>query len=107
MIRVPSTFCFVLSSFPLARVRNILTPLSFLYWPLKQAVPTEPESAGDVRKRELTYSDPVHRINLVQLVREQLQQAVVAAGGSARFEEEWLSRVDKDVLQAFQSLGVM
>ena len=60
-----------------------------------------------MRKRDLLYSDPVHQINLVAFVREHIQQAVQTAGGEQRFQEEWLSRVDKDVLKGFGELGIM
>jgi hypothetical protein len=60
-----------------------------------------------VRKRELIYSDPVHRINLVAYVREHLQQTIQSVGGEQQFQEEWLSRVDKDVLKGFGDLGIM
>ncbi|EAT91556.2 hypothetical protein SNOG_00061 [Parastagonospora nodorum SN15] len=69
--------------------------------------PTEPEAPEDIRKRELIYSDPVHQINLVAFVREQLQQAVQAAGGEQRFQEDWLANVDKDVVKGFGELGIM
>ena len=69
--------------------------------------PTDPEAPEDVRKRELIYSDPVHRLNLVTFIREHLQRAIQAVGGEARFQEEWLSRVDKDVLKGFMDLGIM
>jgi hypothetical protein len=80
---------------------------SSLYWPPEPYHPTEPEAPEDVRKRELIYSDPVHQINLVAFVREHLQNAVQAAGGEQRFQEEWLSRVDKDVVKGFGELGIM
>ena len=60
-----------------------------------------------MRKRELIYSDPVHRLNLVSFVREHLQQAIHNAGGEQKFQDEWLSRVDKDVLKGFGALGIM
>jgi hypothetical protein len=60
-----------------------------------------------VRKRELIYSDPVHQLNLVAFVREHLQHAMQACGGEQRFQEEWLSRVDKDVVKGFGELGIM
>jgi hypothetical protein len=69
--------------------------------------PQEPEAPEDVRKRELIYSDPVHNINLVAFVREHLQQAIQAAGGESMFQEEWLSRVDADVMKGFMDLGIM
>jgi hypothetical protein len=49
----------------------------------------------------------VHQINLVAFVREHLQQAVSASGGEQRFQEEWLSRVDADVLKGFGEMGIM
>lgn len=84
-----------------------LTTKSSLYWPPEPYAPNEPEAPEDVRKRELIYSDPVHRLNLVSFVREHLQQAIQAAGGEQQFQEEWLSRVDKDVLKGFGELGIM
>ncbi|KAH6639557.1 armadillo-type protein [Boeremia exigua] len=78
-----------------------------LYWPPEPYNPTEPEAPEDIRKRELLYSDPVHQLNLVAFVREHIQQAVQASGGEQRFQEEWLARVDKDVLKGFGELGIM
>ncbi|KAH8721569.1 armadillo-type protein [Phaeosphaeriaceae sp. PMI808] len=78
-----------------------------LYWPPEPYHPTDPEAPEDVRKRELIYSDAVHRLNLVAFIREHLQMAVSGCGGEERFREEWLERVDKDVLKAFGELGIM
>ncbi|PSN65266.1 ARM repeat-containing protein [Corynespora cassiicola Philippines] len=80
-----------------------------LYWPEepREFESNEPEAPDDIRKRELMYSDPVHRINLVPFVREHLQQAIQAAGGEQHFQEEWLSRVDKDIMKGFAELGIM
>ena len=79
-----------------------------MYWPPEPAPQSrEPEAPEDIRKRDLIYSDPVHGVNLVSFVREHLQQAIQAAGGEARFQEEWLSRVDKEVLKGFMDLGIM
>lgn len=69
--------------------------------------PTEPEAPEDVRKRELTYSDPVHAINLVPFIREHIQQVIQLVGGEQQFQEEWLSRVDKEILKGFGELGIM
>jgi hypothetical protein len=80
---------------------------SSLYWPPEPYAPTEPEAPEDTRKRELIYSDPVHRVNLVAFVREHLQQAIQGVGGEQQFQEEWLSRVDKDILKGFSELGIM
>ncbi|KAF2013980.1 ARM repeat-containing protein [Aaosphaeria arxii CBS 175.79] len=79
-----------------------------LHWPPEPALQnSEPEAPEDVRKRELIYSDPIHRFNLVTYIQERLQRAIQESGGEARFQEEWLSRVDKDVLKGFSELGIM
>jgi hypothetical protein len=80
---------------------------SSLYWPPEPYHPTEPEAPEDTRKRDLIYSDPVHQVNLVAFVREHLQQAIQSAGGEERFREEWLSRVDADVVKGFGGVGIM
>lgn len=86
---------------------NDTNPTSCLYWPPEPYHPTDPEAPEDVRKRDLLYSDPVHQINLVAFVRDHVQQAVQASGGEQRFQEEWLGRVDADVLKGFGALGIM
>ncbi|CAI6334893.1 unnamed protein product [Periconia digitata] len=80
-----------------------------LYWPEEPAPywPNEPEAPEEKRKREYIYSDPVHCLNLVVVVRSHLQQTIQNSGGEQRFQEEWLSRVDKDVLKGFGELGIM
>lgn len=93
--------------FPAFDTKRTDDPHSSLFWPPEPYHPTEPEAPEDIRKRELLYSDPVHQINLVQFVREHIQQAVQAGGGEARFQEEWLSRVDADVVKGFGALGIM
>lgn len=80
---------------------------SSLYWPPEPYHPTEPEAPEDVRKRDLIYSDPVHQINLVAFVREHLQEVIQACGSEERFREEWLSRVDADVVKGFGEMGIM
>lgn len=49
----------------------------------------------------------MHQINLVAFVRDHLQQAIQHAGGEQAFHDEWLSRVDKEVLKGFGELGIM
>ena len=66
-----------------------------------------PEAPEDARRRRMTYSDPVHTVNLPGFVRQQLERVVVACGGEQRFQEEWLVNVDRDVLGAFSKLGIM
>ncbi|KAF2872849.1 armadillo-type protein [Massariosphaeria phaeospora] len=80
-----------------------------LYWPDEPNAyhPNEPEAPEEARKRNLIYSDPVHRLNLVAFVREHLQQTIKEVGGEQQFQEEWLGRVDKDILKGFGDLGIM
>jgi hypothetical protein len=40
-------------------------------------------------------------------IREHLQAVIQQVGGEQRFQEEWLSRVDKEVLKGFGELGIM
>ena len=61
----------------------------------------------DKRRRELTHIDIVHTVNVPQFVKEHLEQAISAAGGGQRFQEQWLVNVDRDVLASFSKLGVM
>ena len=100
----------VKSTYPLSSAArlSILIPLfSSLFWPPEPYHPTEPEAPEDIRKRELIYTDPVHQINLVAFIREHLQQVIQQVGGEQAFQEEWLSRVDKEVLKGFGELGIM
>ncbi|KAF2200994.1 ARM repeat-containing protein [Delitschia confertaspora ATCC 74209] len=79
-----------------------------LYWPPEpRPQPNEPEAPEDIRKRELIYEDSIHSTNLVPFVSQHLRNAIQASGGDERFQEEWLSRVDKDVLKGFMELGIM
>ena len=66
-----------------------------------------PEAPEDARRRELTYSDAVHTASLPEYIKQHLERAVEAAGGSQRFQEEWLVNVDRDVFDAFSKLNVM
>ncbi|PSK60542.1 hypothetical protein B9Z65_692 [Elsinoe australis] len=65
------------------------------------------EAPEDVRRRELTWSDPVHRVGVVGFVRERLAGVVQGCGGEEKFRDEWLVNVDKDVVAAFGKLGIM
>lgn len=90
---------------------SLLTTIpSFLLWddqPAANTLPTDPEAPEDVRRRDLIYSDPVHRINLISFLREHLQAAIEAAGGMQQFQHEWLERVDRDVVKGFGELGIL
>ncbi|KAK3696988.1 hypothetical protein LTR37_017695 [Vermiconidia calcicola] len=66
-----------------------------------------PEAPEDTRRRELSYSDVVHTVNLPGFVKQHLEQAIAAAGGSQRFQDEWLVNVDRDVLEGFSRMGIV
>ncbi|KAM0720078.1 hypothetical protein Q7P37_004214 [Cladosporium fusiforme] len=63
-----------------------------------------PEAPEDARRRELANADPVHRFGLPEWIKHYLGQAL---GANANFQDEWLGRVDKDVVKAFGALGIM
>ena len=64
------------------------------------------EAPEEQRRRQLIYSDPVHRINVVEFVRGQLQNAIEAIGSQEKFHNDWIVNIDKDILQSFSKLGV-
>ncbi|KAF4552539.1 Importin-beta N-terminal domain-containing protein 2 [Elsinoe fawcettii] len=64
------------------------------------------EAPEDGRRREVLFADEVHRVGVVGWVRERLG-GVVQRVGEGAFREEWLGRVDKDVVAAFGRLGVL
>lgn len=65
---------------------------------------TGPEAPEEGRRRELANADVVHRVGLPEWVKFYLGEAV---GGVRDFREEWLGRVDGDVVRAFGALGIM
>ncbi|KAK4504389.1 hypothetical protein PRZ48_005305 [Zasmidium cellare] len=66
-----------------------------------------PQQPEDARRRQLTASDDVHKINVTEFIKYHLQQAIAAAGGNEQFQEHWLANVDKDVVKGFSELGIM
>ncbi|EME83472.1 uncharacterized protein MYCFIDRAFT_203653 [Pseudocercospora fijiensis CIRAD86] len=66
-----------------------------------------PESPEETRNRAMTATDEVHTIKVPDFVKHYLQQAITAAGGYEKFQEQWLVNVDQDVVKAFAKLGVM
>jgi len=66
--------------------------------------PSLPEAPEDARRRELSNGDPVHRFALAEWIKHYLGAAV---SGNANFQEEWLGRIDGDVVKAFGGLGIM
>jgi hypothetical protein len=69
--------------------------------PLDETVPEAPE---DARRREQANIDPVHKYALTEWIKHYLGQAV---SSNANFQDEWLGRVDGDVVKAFGGLGIM
>ncbi|KAK5165907.1 uncharacterized protein LTR77_008831 [Saxophila tyrrhenica] len=65
------------------------------------------EAVEDVRRREFLYEDVVHTTNMPAFVKGCLETAIAGVGGEARFREEWLVNVDRDVLDGFAKLGIM
>ena len=58
------------------------------------------EAPEDSRRREMTYSDPVHTVNLPAWIKHYL-------AASSSLEQNWLANVDQDVLKGFGELGIM
>ena len=58
------------------------------------------EAPEDSRRREMTYSDPVHTVNLPAWIKHYL-------AASSSLEHNWLANVDQDVLEGFGELGIM
>ena len=66
-----------------------------------------PESPEGARRKVLMYADIVHNTELPGFVKGHLQAVIAAQGGEARFQEQWLVNVDRDVLEGFAKLGIM
>lgn len=67
----------------------------------------EAESPEDARRRVLSATDDVHTVNVTELIKHHLQQAIGTAGGWEQFQEQWLANVDKEVVDGFSKLGIM
>jgi hypothetical protein len=65
------------------------------------------EPPETTRRRDWDNSDVVHRVNIRDFIKEQLQLVIQACGGERQFQEEWLVNVDREVLSAFGSLGIL
>lgn len=65
------------------------------------------ESPEDERQRVLGNADPVSTINLRRFIADKLNHVAVQVGGFARFQTEWLGRVDKAVVDAFAALNLL
>ncbi|KAL1303880.1 hypothetical protein AAFC00_000334 [Neodothiora populina] len=74
---------------------------------LKTLDPDVPEAPEEMRRRFMTFSDPVRSIRTPQWIRHYLQLAIEGCGGQDSFQNDWLVNVDKDVVNAFGALGIM
>jgi hypothetical protein len=68
---------------------------------------TEGQSAGEARRAALQSADPVHKVNLKDLVKYAVSVVIEKCGGPARFQEEWLVNVDKEIVDQFGKLNVV
>ncbi|KIW09084.1 uncharacterized protein PV09_00030 [Verruconis gallopava] len=68
---------------------------------------SEGQSAGEARRASLQSADPVHNVNLKDLVKYAVGVVIQKCGGPERFQEEWLVNVDKEVVEQFGRLGVV
>ena len=66
-----------------------------------------PDSPAAYRQRQLTFVDPVHRVDIREYVRQKLDIAIERCGGMDAFRAQWIENVDKDVVQAFGELGIV
>ncbi|KAK6496883.1 hypothetical protein TWF481_001865 [Arthrobotrys musiformis] len=65
----------------------------------------DPTSAESKRRKELTTTDPVHTINIVEWIRHYLLQAQNKHGAEG-FKSKCIDNVDKDVLADFMKLKI-
>ncbi|KAI9801900.1 MAG: hypothetical protein M1833_002214 [Piccolia ochrophora] len=79
---------------------------SLIYWDPTSLKPPNPEAPEDERRRHLTFTDPIHTLNINTFIATHLQQMIARAGGEDRFRTEWLVNVDREVVEGFGRLGV-
>lgn len=71
-------------------------------------VPEWPDaSPEDGRKRLLSNRDPIYTINVRDFVAVKIKELMEKVGGPAVFQQEWLSRVDGAVVEAFVNLKLL
>ena len=68
--------------------------------------PDGPESPATIRNRELSFEDPVHRVDVRAFIRGKLGRAIEECGGMDVFKRDWIQNVDKEVVGAFEDLGI-
>ncbi|KAI9821063.1 MAG: hypothetical protein M1827_003796 [Pycnora praestabilis] len=79
---------------------------SLVYWDPEGLKPTDPEAPEDERRRNLTFSDPVHTINTMGFIKHHLHQVIAHSGGQDAFQRDWLVHVDQDVINSYGKLGI-
>jgi len=81
----------------------------YLYTPRKldASEPWLVENEEALRKQTLQQQDPVYSVNVRHFIADRLRKVIETVGGMARFEEVWLSRVDRAVLKAFTDLKLL
>ncbi|KAI9838840.1 MAG: hypothetical protein M1819_004046 [Sarea resinae] len=81
---------------------------SLVYWDANGLKPqNSPEAPEEERKRNLTFSDPVHTVNAPEFIKLHLQTAIAACGSQEAFRDQWLVNVDQEVVSAFGALGIL
>ncbi|KAI9847676.1 MAG: hypothetical protein M1837_001924 [Sclerophora amabilis] len=80
---------------------------SLVYWDSEGLAPHNPEAPESKRQRQILFQDAVHRVNMVEAIRNCLQSVISQCGGQEIFEKEWLVHVDKDVVHSFGNLGII
>lgn len=78
-----------------------------VWWNVDNLKPEGQETPADERRRNLTFADPIHKLDLKGFVRDMLKATVEACGGRESFERMWLVNVDAEVVRAFGALGVV
>jgi hypothetical protein len=68
---------------------------------------TELQSPDFKRRNDLDTVDPVHKVNLIELVRSRLQECIARCGGEQGFRDEVLVNIDPEIINGFGALGIM
>ncbi|MCJ1388710.1 hypothetical protein MMC18_001559 [Xylographa bjoerkii] len=81
---------------------------TLVWWDPDGLKPTDrPEAPEHARKRNILFSDPIHRVDVRDFVRARLQRSIEACGGQEAFQRDWLVDVDVDVVRSFGQLGIL
>jgi hypothetical protein len=84
------------------------TKVDSLVWPPKSPEQEmELQSADERRRSAIDRIDPVHTVNLNELIRNGLNEFIQRCGGEQKFREEILANVDQEVIKQFGALNIM